>query len=421
MKHFLSSVIATVSISVAGGCGQPPRAPSESSGPATEEGTIEEMLAMNDAFAALLSLDGDCDKIAVQLKAFAAKEGARVKSLKAALAELPPETLQRVQATQGARISAFGERITQADQRCGSNPEFAAAFGTLVDKRTELPPKRTPETQERKTPKDVANTMTDSLIIINGTEHGIPAASRLESQDDGLPVVVSGLGLGLILKAPALAVNINGMLLIGRRDGDYFVIRATIKPGSAPASAAPTAGTAGKTFTTGPNGPTIELEPQVESLAAVFMSANLIPNSPPSWRVMSRGMASLPLLTGMTLETVHKDYAATSVLRPGTSILDQIQLNGPYERRPRHEDFIFAGARADGEGSIVHPDGKIPWYGVTYTHEGATWRQRFYVLPGADADSCMTLKVQTRASTADVVFGLADEIAAEFWRPGPMK
>jgi|GEM_PF-3114873 len=102
------------------------------------------MLALNDQFAAVLAIDGDCDKIADALKEFVAKNGGRVKSLKAALSDLPQETLQRVQAAQGARIAAFGERITHAERRCGSNADFADAFGSLVEKQAERPPSRPP-------------------------------------------------------------------------------------------------------------------------------------------------------------------------------------------------------------------------------------------------------------------------------------
>jgi len=267
-------------------------------------------------------------------------------------------------------------------------------------------------------PMDTSDPMLTSLVVINATQHGMAAATRLESETGGFPLAVTGHGLLLAIKPPAIAVNVFGTLIVGRRDGDYFVMRAIVKPGSAAASKPPTATTETKTFTTGLDGPTIALQPQVESLDAVFSSIDRVQGGPASWRAFGRGLSSLPIPAGVSLATVWDVERATFTLWPGLSTVAHIQLEGPYAQRPRPEDLLFTGARLDGEGSVAHHEGHFPWYGVAYDIDGVAWRQRLYVLP-IEGGGCMVLKAQSPASQADTTFALADQLAADF--DGPLQ
>jgi len=159
MKHFLWGLMAILLFAASGGCRQPPSAPSvptadltpdadeiaghdaHATEPDTEETTIEAAIALTEEFGVALSIHGDdCDKTAGAINEFAAKHGERLKILTKAVSAFPAETEQRVQAKYGSRIGATTERMMQVNRRCKSNPNFAAAFGAIVEKRTELPP-----------------------------------------------------------------------------------------------------------------------------------------------------------------------------------------------------------------------------------------------------------------------------------------
>lgn len=258
------------------------------------------------------------------------------------------------------------------------------------------------------------------LTAVNATEHGIEAAKLLESKTGGLPLLVAGHGLMMVIQSPAIVVNVDGSLLIGRLDGSHLVIRAYVKPGQAAASVAPTSSTA-RRFETGPNGPTIHLEKQVESLSAVFPSI-AVGESPPktkdgtAWHAIGTAASALPVPAGTALFSVWKAGASTFTLRPTASLHEQLELNGPYENLPQADDFLFEGAVKDGAGFLASSSGRIAWYGVRYTHEGVAYRQRFYVLP-TEKGGCMTIKAQARAAHSKELFQLADVAAAGFVPP----
>lgn len=248
------------------------------------------------------------------------------------------------------------------------------------------------------------------LTLVKGARH--PNAAAVELQTGELPVVLVGHGLTLALQPPAIAVNANGTLLVGRRDGNSLVLRAVIAPGTAAATQSPTS-VDGRTFSTGADGPVIQLEPQVASLKDAILESGTVVSGP-DWRVIAQDAASVPLIAGMSVRTEAEGGAALWVLAPGTSIEERIELNGPYPRAPQPTQLLFPGAFLEGSGES---DGII-WHSLSYQAEGVSWRQRFYVL-AMDGGAVMLLKVQARASAAETAFGLADRTVGGFRQPQP--
>jgi hypothetical protein len=276
-----------------------------------------------------------------------------------------------------------------------THPSFAA------DKKKSAPEEKTAEVAPAQ-----------QLVVTRATALSPAELTQVEGEPPkGAALTVAGYGLVLEVRSPAnvTMVTPEGNLVVSRTIGAKAVTRATVIVGSAAATKAPARVGETTKYETGPNGPTIELEPQVSSLDKVFSKITPTADQSGNWRVMADGPVSFALQPGTSLMTMPPGSEMQFLVALGTSTHDQAWLYGPFKKSSTLDALVFEGAKEVGRGTL----GTVPWIDLRYKEQDEPWAQRLFLVPFG-TESILILKTQTHEEINDKMVKVASEMVSSY-------
>jgi hypothetical protein len=279
---------------------------------------------------------------------------------------------------------------------CATNPSYAAD-------------KKKSDAAEQK-PAEVVPA--SQLVVTSASTLSPAEVAQLDAQSTiGTPLTLAGHGLVLEVRWPAnvTMATPEGNLVVSRTLGTRAVTRATVVVGSAAATKAPARVGETTKYETGPNGPTIELEPQLSALDQVFSKITPTPSESGNWRVRAEGPVSFAFQPGTTLMTVPAGGEMQFVVALGTSTWDQAWLAGPFKKSATLEPLVFEGAKEVGRGQL----GTVQWLDLRYTDQGEAFAERLFLVPYG-TESMLLLKTRAHEAINDRMVKVASDMVSSY-------